>query len=139
LPGYESKSNREGVNRVFQKILCCLAVIAALGIGAVVSEEKKDGFTADRHKSRGLSCIACHKEEQPKTAAPAQACLACHKSIEAVAVRTKDFTHNPHDNHMTGSGNVECTQCHQGHKEDTLLCTSCHSGMTLEKEPASTE
>jgi hypothetical protein len=124
---------------VFQKILCCLVVIVALGMGVVVSEEKKDDFTADRHKNRGLSCVACHKEEQPKTAASAQACLTCHKSLAAVAVRTKDYNHNPHDNHITSSSDVQCTQCHQGHKADTLLCNKCHSGMNIEKEPAETK
>jgi hypothetical protein len=121
---------------VIKKILCCLILVAGLGIGAVVSEENKDSFTADRHKSRGISCIGCHKEAEPKTAASAKVCLACHKSLEAVAGRTKDFLPNPHENHITQSSDIECTQCHQGHKADTILCHRCHSGMKFAKNSA---
>jgi hypothetical protein len=121
---------------VYKKILCCLILVIGLGIGAVSSQEKKDGFTADRHKSRGISCIGCHKEEKPKTAAPEKACLACHKSLDAVAERTKDYERNPHHNHITESSDVECTQCHQGHKADKILCHNCHSGMQFVKNSA---
>jgi len=121
---------------VFKKILCCLILVAGLGIGAVVSEEKTDSFTADRHKSHGISCVGCHKEAQPKTAASAKTCLTCHKSLDAVAKRTENYDKNPHDNHITQSSDVECTQCHQGHKADTILCHTCHAGMGFVKNSA---
>jgi hypothetical protein len=124
---------------VIKKISCCLVIVVALGIGTVISQEEKGGFTADRHKGRGMSCIGCHKEEQPKTAAPAKSCIACHKSLQAVAERTKDFTPNPHENHIISSSDVECTQCHQGHKADTIMCHSCHAGMEFTKQPAETK
>jgi hypothetical protein len=118
---------------VYKKFFCCLILLAGLGIGVVISEEKTDGFTAERHKSRGMSCVGCHKEEKPTTAAPEKACLACHKSLDAVAERTKSYSPNPHDNHITQSSDVQCTQCHQGHKEDKILCHSCHAGMNFAK------
>jgi hypothetical protein len=96
--------------------------------------QEKDAFTADRHKARGLTCQVCHKEEQPTTAASAEACLTCHKSIEAVSERTKDFNSNPHNNHITTASDVECTQCHHGHKADVPLCNQCHSGFSFEKK-----
>ena len=121
---------------MIKKILCCLILVSGLGIGAVVSEEKTGGFTAERHKSVGVSCIGCHKEEQPKTAAPEKSCLACHKSFDAVAERTKNYEPDPHNNHITQSSDIECTQCHQGHKADVILCQKCHSGMKFQKNPA---
>jgi hypothetical protein len=121
---------------VLKRILCCLIIVVAFGIVAGIGEEKKEDFTADRHKSRGISCIGCHKEAQPKTAAPEKVCLACHKSLDAVAERTKDYSPDPHSNHITQSSDIECTQCHQGHKADTILCHRCHSGMKFAKNSA---
>jgi hypothetical protein len=96
----------------------------------------KDAFTADRHKDRKLDCAACHGEATPKTAAPAKSCLTCHQSLEAVAERTKDFVRNPHKNHLMEAADVECTQCHNGHKADTPVCNTCHQGIKFEKKQA---
>jgi fumarate reductase flavoprotein subunit len=109
-----------------------------LWAGVAISQEKRP-FTADRHKSRGMECIGCHGEAQPKTPAPAKACPACHTSMEAVAERTKDFEKNPHKNHLTEASDPECTQCHHGHKADTPLCHQCHEGMKFEKKQAETK
>jgi len=116
-------------------IFCISAAAALLWAGAAVAEETA-AFTANRHQARGLACNACHGEAQPKAPAPATACLACHQSIEAVAERTKDFEKNPHQNHITEASDLECTQCHQGHKADTPLCHQCHLGAKFEKKPA---
>ncbi len=118
---------------MLKRILCFWAVIAMLLTAAAVAEETA-AFTAARHRERGVTCEDCHKEAQPKTPASAEACLTCHKSIEAMAERTKDFERNPHDNHLTQGSDVECTQCHQGHKADTPVCHQCHEGMKFEKK-----
>ena len=117
------------------KRLANLSLIAAMLCAASAIAQNKNAFTADRHKSRGLSCDACHGEAQPKSAAPAKSCLNCHQSLEAVAEKTKDRMHNPHKNHLTASSDVECTQCHSGHKADTPACWQCHEGLTFKKEP----
>jgi hypothetical protein len=117
---------------VINRVLCFIALAAVLGTGTAITQEKKL-FTADSHKERGLTCAACHKEEQPKTAASGEACLTCHNSIEAVAEKTKDFDRNPHKNHITDSSDVECTACHQGHKDNISLCHQCHAGLKFEK------
>jgi hypothetical protein len=117
---------------VFKRMLCFFAVTAIFWTGFAITQEKTT-FTADRHKGRGLKCEACHKEAQPKTPATAAACLTCHKSLEAVAGRTKDYNVNPHQNHITESSDVVCTQCHQGHKADVLLCHNCHQGIEIVK------
>jgi cytochrome c len=120
---------------VINRVLCFIVLAAVLGTGAAITQEKKL-FTADSHKERGLTCAACHKEEQPKAAASGDACLACHKSIEAVAERTKDLEKNPHKNHITDGSDVACTACHQGHKANISLCHQCHAGLTFEKKQA---
>lgn len=119
---------------MYRRILCFSVVVAMLWIGAAIAQDK-NSFTADRHKKHNMTCDACHKESQPKAAA-AQACLTCHKSLEAVAEKTKDFEKNPHKNHLTETSDLECTQCHHGHKADTPLCHQCHEGMKFEKKPA---
>jgi fumarate reductase flavoprotein subunit len=106
-----------------------------LWAGIAVSQEAVP-FLAERHQKQGLSCAACHKEDEPKTPASGAACLVCHKSLDAVAERTKDFEKNPHSNHITQVSEVECTQCHKGHKEIAPLCHQCHAGMTFEKSEA---
>lgn len=120
---------------MLKKILFMAAAAAILWSGINLAEEKSN-FTADRHKGRGLSCTACHGEEQPKAAAPAKSCLSCHKSLEAVAERTAAYEPNPHSNHLTQSSDIECTQCHYGHKEDSPVCHQCHQGLQFAKHEA---
>ncbi|MBP1624208.1 MAG: hypothetical protein H6Q07_2228 [Acidobacteria bacterium] len=115
------------------KRMTWLFVAAAIIWAAMAISEEKKGVTADRHKERGLKCEACHKDPAPTQAATGDACLPCHKSLEAVAERMKDYQMNPHKNHITDSSDVACTDCHQGHKPDTLLCGQCHTGMVFEK------
>jgi hypothetical protein len=117
---------------VLKRILCLLSIAAVLWAGAALSQEKPV-FTADKHKEKNIACTGCHDNAQPKEPASAASCLKCHKSMEAVAEKTKDFTPNPHKNHVTDSQDMECTQCHQGHKANTVVCNDCHGGMKFEK------
>ena len=79
---------------------------------------------ADRHKSAGLACDACHKENPPKVAAPETACQGCHGSYEKVAQLTEQVTpHNPHQSH---EGELECGECHHAHKPSVDYCYKCH-------------
>jgi len=126
------------MNRLFKRIFCLTAVVTVFWTGLALAQEKSD-FTADRHKTRNVTCEACHGEAQPKAPASGQACLKCHKSLEAVAERTKDFERDPHKNHITESSDVECTQCHGGHKADAPLCNQCHTGFVFEKKKPETK
>jgi hypothetical protein len=118
---------------VFRSIILSSFAAALLWSGITTAQEKP-ALNADRHKSRGIACLACHGEAAPKTAASEKGCLTCHKSMEAVAEKTKDMLPaNPHKNHITASNKVECTQCHNGHKADSPACTNCHAGMKFEK------
>lgn len=92
--------------------------------GSIAVGQNEQKFTADKHKSLGLECAACHgtatKEDIDQSA-----CLKCHESMSAVAKRTADMKPNPHDNHM--SAQVECLQCHHGHRSNEILCLNCHA------------
>jgi hypothetical protein len=120
------------IGKVFRRIFCLLSVAAVFWTGLAIAQEK-DGFTADRHKKRNVKCEVCHGEATPKAPAASKACLTCHKSLEAVAKKTANYERNPHDNHLTQASELECTDCHHGHKEDTPLCYRCHEGMQFEK------
>ena len=120
---------------MLKHVLCISALAAALWTGVVISEEKRP-FTAERHKTNNVACIECHGIEKPTEPASEKACLACHKSLEAVAERTQNRKPNPHKNHLTEGSDVECTQCHLGHKADVLLCHQCHAGLEIEKQDA---
>ena len=112
--------------------VCFTIIIAFLLAGFGLTEEKKD-FTADRHKKLGLACDACHGSDGIKKIEKSKTCLACHKSMETVAAKTKDVTPNPHQNHFVDSNEIQCVQCHQGHKADIVACQQCHSGMNFER------
>lgn len=121
-------SRKKGSMPVLKRIFCACALVAAMGTLAAVSQET-EVFTADKHKEMGLECSTCHGEEAPTATVPGTVCLPCHESLEAVAARTKDFTVNPHENHITLSQDLECTQCHNGHKATEPMCLNCHAGM----------
>ena len=114
------------------RLFCFFAVASIFWTGIAITQEK-ESFLADRHQKREVECKACHGEGEPKALESGKSCLVCHKSLEAVAERTKDFEKNPHNNHITQVSDVECNQCHNGHKETTPLCHQCHEGMTFEK------
>jgi hypothetical protein len=120
---------------VIKRIVCCAAVAAVILTCLAVAGDKAT-FTADRHKALNIGCAACHGEEKPKSAASEKACLTCHKSLEAVAEKTMDYNKNPHKNHLTEASDLECTQCHYGHKADIPVCNSCHQGIKFEKQRA---
>jgi fumarate reductase flavoprotein subunit len=122
---------------VFRSIICFFAAAVVLWTGISIAQEN-NAFNANRHKKRGVACLACHGEATPKTAASEKGCLSCHKSLEAVAEKTIDMTPaNPHKNHITEANKIECTQCHNGHKADVPSCTNCHAGMNFEKKAKS--
>jgi hypothetical protein len=122
---------------MIKRILCSSVVAAILLAGMAIAND--DGFTANRHEKKNMDCNACHGIAKPKEAAPANSCITCHKSPEAIAEKTSSFRPNPHKNHLMESSDIECTQCHHGHKADTVMCNDCHSGMRFEKIPAETK
>lgn len=104
--------------------LCALALCFALPCAAQAQPPAQDkNFLADKHAALGLDCEACHNN-RPKTKPVKTAqCLSCHESYEKLAERTKKLDHNPHAGHFI---DLECTQCHHGHKASENYCDSCH-------------
>ncbi|WP_168205913.1 cytochrome c3 family protein [Geobacter sp. FeAm09] len=103
---------------------CILILVYALFYGASqVCAESNKPFTADRHKTYGVTCKDCHGDQDKKNFNYKQ-CLACHDSYQKVAERTKKREFNPHKSHYD---DVECNACHHGHKVDENFCATCHS------------
>ena len=127
---------------MIKKIIYVAAIAALLIVGAAISQDAREVQTiqekkptADRHKERGVTCSVCHDGEvEPKSAASPKSCLTCknHGSLNVVAERTnmdKGYKFNPHNNHILESNDLECTQCHQAHKDETIVCYNCHQAM----------
>ncbi len=75
------------------------------------------------HKQAGVDCASCHGQDRQALISNGN-CLNCHDSFEALGELTKDMHLNPHlSPHFL---NLECTSCHQGHKELNNFCQQCH-------------
>lgn len=86
-----------------------------------------DGSTAKLHLSRGVNCLACHKQLPTEgDQVGKDTCLTCHGSYEELARKTRDdkFVGNPHESHQ---GSLECSRCHKGHTSAKSYCMECHS------------
>jgi len=99
-------------------VLCFLVV----GLPMIIAAQDKV-LLADKHKTKGLKCDACHKEAPPKDAVPSAKCLACHGDAEKLAMKTGASRPNPHDTHL---GELACEQCHHAHKPSVDACAKCH-------------
>jgi len=113
-----------------------LAVILALALsfaplwaqgtetGKAKPAPAKDGFLADKHKTAGIACSGCHKESPPKAGPSTEACLKCHGPYEKVVSKTEKLERNPHASHL---GELDCSNCHHGHKPSVDYCAGCHT------------
>ncbi|MCF0254113.1 MAG: cytochrome c3 family protein, partial [Duodenibacillus sp.] len=79
---------------------------------------------AERHAAKGLPCAGCHQENPPAKRVKTAKCQSCHGAYETLAKRTA--TMQPSNVHMNHLGDLECKDCHQGHKADKLACAECH-------------
>lgn len=81
-------------------------------------------FLADRHTAKQIACEACHGQGQPSGEIQTDKCLACHGgSYAKLAEKTAGGDINYHETHM---GEINCIECHQGHKPARLVCDQCH-------------
>ena len=87
-------------------------------------------FLAERHKSAGITCEGCHKENPPQKRVPMGVCTGCHGDVLKIAERTNKSDINPHDSHV---GVVECDSCHHSHKPFENFCSKCHDFELKEK------
>lgn len=105
---------------------------------------------AEKHALAGVSCESCHDRSLgeagmevvnyvignyysplPAIEVTMEDCFACHEDYETVANRTSeeytDMDRNPHAGHW---GELECTTCHQMHRESIDYCAQCHGPTT---------
>ncbi len=100
----------------------CLAAMMGLVLASPATAE--GDFLADRHVKAGVKCEGCHKETPPAKRVKTEQCQSCHGDYQKLAERTKDMKpNNVHANHL---GDIDCRECHQGHKADKLACDECH-------------
>ncbi|PMG49555.1 flavocytochrome c [Shewanella sp. 10N.286.52.B9] len=73
------------------------------------------------------SCQTCHREDMKIDDALTlenAACIDCHGGYEELALKESHGV-DPHNSHID-LGTLNCTTCHSGHKESSLMCNSCH-------------
>ena len=113
----------------FAVILAAVAPMVSLWAAGTEGEKAKVAsagkvFLADRHKEAGIDCSGCHKESPPKGEPAMEACLKCHGPYEKLAAKGEKLEHNPHGSHL---GELECFNCHHGHKSSVNYCDRCHT------------
>ena len=90
--------------------LCVLSLILSL-VFVQRTTAASMSMVADKHKSRGLECGACHKETPPKDPVTASACMTCHGDAAKMSERTAKKSPNPH-----AAKELNCVMCHKAHK-----------------------
>jgi Cytochrome c3 len=102
-----------------------IMIVFSVALGQNTDDSKgKNAFLADRHKSIGIDCFGCHQESPPKQKAQSVVCMGCHGDYTKVAAKTSHLNVNPHETHM---GELDCNQCHKGHKKSVNICSQCHT------------
>ncbi len=109
------------MNKIIQLLvmaLCAVALSVTLGYA--------QDFLADTHKEAGLSCSDCHGDNKKSAGVEMDQCLSCHDSYDSLkeSPRTKHLEPNPHDGHFI---DLDCNNCHHGHKEMENFCHQCHA------------
>ena len=118
-----------GVLIILAVILAAVVPLVSLWAAGTEGDQAKavstgKVFLADRHKEAGIDCSGCHKESPPKEEPAMEACLKCHGPHEKLAVKGEKLEHNPHASHL---GELECFNCHHGHKPSVNYCDRCHT------------
>lgn len=80
------------------------------------------GTMAEFHAEKGVKCEGCHTAQMSEKPTK-EKCFACHGNYQDLIARTSKADVNPHDSHL---GEIQCVQCHSGHKQMTLPCWECH-------------
>ncbi len=101
-------------------------------VEAAFSKGEAANFLAGHHMKKHLACENCHPKAEISDSETAinNQCVTCHGSLKALGEKTPEKKFNPHDSHL---GKINCTACHQGHRQSTSYCHSCHDfkGMAI--------
>ncbi len=105
---------------------------------------------AHQHAEMGVSCQSCHQRTVgesvmevvnyatgnyyypfPETQLSMDNCFACHGSYAEIIPLTDplvtDAERNPHNGHF---GELECSTCHNMHRDSVDYCSGCHNPVT---------
>ena len=101
--------------------------------GALGANAQTQGFLADRHAARNITCQSCHGAQEPTLTSMKDSCLACHGSYAELAQKTSGGKVNPHKSHL---GEPYCSFCHHGHEKSVNGCAGgeaayCHGKSVL--------
>ena len=133
----------KGIYSIGKLLLLIVGIIfvtaAAIGCGAQKEEQPKQQETAQQstqtpatqtgdrqnnsHSKMGVNCNQCHTDTEGQKVATEQ-CLSCHKSMQEVALKTKNMEPNPHGPHHYDT--ADCTVCHSIHGKSQMMCSECH-------------
>lgn len=103
--------------------LLLTTICAGLLLAPVFANAADPAPLADRHSQKSVACSSCHVKA-PNAKPTMKECLACHGgTYEGLAKSTESDDINMHATHM---GELECTECHSGHKKPRLVCDGCH-------------
>jgi len=81
---------------------------------------------SEQHKALGLGCKDCHGTKEKAEGVEMEQCLTCHESWAKLKLSAKTAKRhpNPHDGHYP---DLDCNNCHHGHKAMEIYCDNCHS------------
>ena len=99
-------------------ITLIVMLIVSVMVTAAMAQE-----TRGKHKENNITCMDCHKTENPDSPADVSACAECHGEMEDVAKLTEQLKINPHKSHLV---DIDCTECHKIHEPSVLYCNQCH-------------
>ncbi|MGZ5876336.1 MAG: cytochrome c3 family protein [Bradyrhizobium sp.] len=104
-----------------------------IAVGAVAVIDSRPLHADDRpllieiHRTAGLKCAQCHREQPPKLVPPNTTCLGCHGDQQALASKTSAAMPNPHaPPHLAAGETQVCTECHHVHRRSEVSCSTCH-------------
>jgi hypothetical protein len=116
-----------GGKRIFVKAFGVLSSLLLTGALTAQVLWAADPFGADKHTKIGLNCETCHGSANvtAKAQVGMDKCLGCHGPYEKLAKRTDNLIINWHANPHYGE--LDCNDCHHGHRADENSCKKCHN------------
>ncbi len=101
-----------------------LPAFCAFSLGSPAALAFTTAPAAELHAQKNVACASCHRESPPAKKVKTAQCMTCHGDYAQLADRTRAMTpNNVHANHL---GDIDCSECHAGHKEKKIACDECH-------------
>lgn len=87
----------------------------------------QSGLNADKHAAKGITCQMCHGQNNQIKEPGINQCKTCHTPKD-LAKKTKPKSTGDRNPHYSPhyEDQLDCTNCHHGHKEFEDFCNQCH-------------